>query len=78
MPIHEDAAGDLERALHEGEDFELLVAHPPLEAAQVSVLREAGVILHAIGRTDAESGIRLRDAAGTRPLPARGFDHLAE
>lgn len=77
VPIHADAGGDLARALHEGEDFELLVAHAALGPEDRAVLAEAGVVLHAIGRVEAEAGVRLRSGDGTQPLPARGFDHLA-
>ena len=77
VPIHPDADSDLERALHEGEDFELLVAHGAVSAEQRVVLEAAGCTLHAIGRIEAEPGVRLHDAHGIQALPARGFDHLA-
>ena len=38
VPIHDDAKGDLHRALHEGEDFELLVAHEALDDGQREAL----------------------------------------
>lgn len=77
VPVHADAQGDLERALHEGEDFELLVAHPPLAERERARLASEGVVLTRIGRIEAEPGVRLATPEGTRPLPARGFDHLA-
>lgn len=80
IPVHDDAPqGDagLRAALDDGEDFELLVAHAPLDDAQRAALGEAGVNLHEIGRvTDAADGVVLRTRDGDRPLRARGFDHL--
>ena len=77
VPIHDDAEGDLERALHEGEDFELLVAHAALEDGQREALAAAGVTLWPIGRLDEGPGVRLEDASGIHPLPTGGYDHLA-
>lgn len=76
IPIHDDAEGDLERALHEGEDFELLVAHGALSEAQRGHLAGAGVVLTPIGVLDEAAGVRITTRKGTGPLPARGFDHL--
>lgn len=85
VPVHADAlrAADgrrsaLEHALDDGEDFELLVAHAPLEAATQARLAAEGVHLHPIGEVVAQSlGVRLCDAHGSVPLTPRGFDHLA-
>lgn len=83
VPVHPDvarASGDrspLEHALHDGEDFELLVAHPPLARDAAEELARAGVELHAVGEVvEAGDGIRLTTEAGTTPLPRRGFDHF--
>jgi thiamine-monophosphate kinase len=76
IPIHADAAGDLDRALHEGEDFELLVAHGALAAAQRDALASAGIALDTIGRFQVGSGVVLAQAGVQEPLAARGYDHL--
>ena len=85
VPLHADARAAatpersaLERALDDGEDFELLVAHAPLEASADASLRSHGVALHAIGRVVLQTeGVRLTDGRGSVPLGPRGFDHLA-
>lgn len=85
VPIHADARAAatpersaLERALDDGEDFELLVAHAPLDAARARELAAAGVHLEPIGRVVAQTlGVRLGDERGSVPLVPRGFDHLA-
>lgn len=84
IPVHEDVArhGDgrapLEHALHDGEDFELLLAHDPLPPALDAQLRAAGVRLHPIGRVTATAGVvRLLGKDGPLPLVPGGFDHLA-
>ncbi len=64
-----DGLSPLEHALHDGEDFELLVVMPEPTG---SVLPE-GVI--KVGRV-VESGLTLRGADGReRPLTPRGYDH---
>lgn len=85
VPVHADALppGDsarspLERALDDGEDFELLLAHAPLTPATERALSDAGVTLHAVGRVVRQTeGVRLTGAQGSVPLVPRGFDHLA-
>ena len=77
IPRHADTEGVLERALHDGEDFELLVAHGPLDDAARAALAQAGVELTSIGMLEAEAGVRLRTADGVHALQAGGFDHLA-
>jgi thiamine-monophosphate kinase len=87
VPVHPDASragGDarspLERALHDGEDFELLVAHAPLSEDTAAALRAEGVALHEIGRVvGPEEGIRLElPGRATAPLVAKGYDHLRQ
>jgi thiamine-monophosphate kinase len=84
VPIHPDAAvgaptgrSPLERALDDGEDFELLVAHAPLEDATRVALAREGVALHEIGRaTEPREGLRLARGGIAMPLVARGYDHF--
>jgi thiamine-monophosphate kinase len=84
VPVHPDAeaaatpaASALEHALDDGEDFELLVAHGPLDVATRAALDEAGVALVEIGRVEPKArGIRLELRGGSLPLIPRGFDHL--
>jgi thiamine-monophosphate kinase len=84
VPIHEDARrladgqrSALEHALDDGEDFELLLAHAPLDGAALAALAREGVRLHPVGRVVAQTlGIRLGDAQGSVPLAPRGYDHL--
>jgi thiamine-monophosphate kinase len=85
VPVHADAARapppgrtPLEHALHDGEDFELLVAHAPLADATRRALEAEGVVLHEVGRvTEAARGIRLVVGGAAEPLAPRGFDHVA-
>lgn len=85
VPIHSDARRSvdatrsaLERALDDGEDFELLLAHAPLDGAQERALAAAGVRLIRVGEVVArERGVRLGDERGSVPLVPRGYDHLA-
>jgi thiamine-monophosphate kinase len=75
IPIHPDVAAladasrpPLDHALHDGEDYELLVV------TSAELPADQGAIF--VGRTTAEPGIRLTDAHGReRPLGARGFEH---
>lgn len=82
LPLHADARGTpartpLEQGLHDGEDFELLLSHAPLDQHQRESLRAAGVVLHAIGRVSApEQGIVLVSGTDTAPLVPLGYDHL--
>jgi thiamine-monophosphate kinase len=69
----------LERALFDGEDFELLVAVPPalLGEAATDYFGEFGERLHVLGRITAERDIRLIHDDGTaQALDAGGFDHF--
>jgi thiamine-monophosphate kinase len=83
VPVHRDARRargrrtPLEHALHDGEDFELLVAHAPLGAVERRALARRGVALHAIGRvTEEAEGVVLVEGGRARALRARGYDHL--
>jgi thiamine-monophosphate kinase len=66
----------LERALSDGEDFELLLAMPLEEASRAAADTSLGVGLSIIGRFVAERGLYAIDAAGNRtPLTPRGYEH---
>lgn len=87
VPCHDDAHASaatsgrtpLDHALGDGEDFELLVAHAPLEASVVGALAEHGVTLHAIGEiVPAEEGLRLVQDGTPRAWPAGGYDHVGD
>jgi thiamine-monophosphate kinase len=71
------AAGTpLERALSDGEDFELLLAMPPDEARRLAAEGVLGVPATVVGRFVAEPGLYAIDAAGVRsPLAPRGYEH---
>ncbi|HWE38232.1 MAG TPA: thiamine-phosphate kinase [Isosphaeraceae bacterium] len=87
VPVHEDAVAmarddgrsPLEHALHDGEDFELLLAVAPGDADRLLAAPPAGCdALRRLGTVSDRPGLRLRSADGAeatiRPL---GFDHLA-
>ena len=84
VPIHRDAVRmggprtPLEHALHDGEDFELLVAHRPIPPRVRAALVRARVPLHAIGRVvAADAGITIRRDGLATPLLPGGYDHVA-
>jgi len=83
LPIHSDTGGastrtPLERALHDGEDFELLVAHAALEEDERAALAADGVTLHTIGRcTEADDGVRLSVGGQTVRIEPAGWDHVS-
>ena len=82
IPIHADADGagsrtPLEQALHDGEDFELLLAHDALDPAQEKALQAAGIVLWPIGRVTSEAeGVLLLENDRRVPLLPLGYDHL--
>jgi thiamine-monophosphate kinase len=88
IPIHPDAvrmsvtAGDgarpLDRALSDGEDFELLLAMPPDDARRLAAEAVAvtGTPFTVIGEVVAGEGLIARLADGsTAPLTPRGYEH---
>jgi len=86
VPVDPRAAG-LERArggdalalaLHGGEDYQLLLAVSAEEVDEVGGLaRVWGVEVAAVGEfVEGEPVVRLRDAAGERPLVPGGHDHF--
>ncbi len=70
----QDGRPALEHALHDGEDFELIVGIPP----DVSENLLAGLPLREIGRaTDDIDGVQIRGADGTlTPLAPIGWEHF--
>jgi thiamine-monophosphate kinase len=86
VPLDAKAAG-LERArggdamalaLHGGEDYQLLLAVAPEELDELGELaRVWGVAVTAVGElVEGVPAVRLRDAAGERPLAPAGHDHF--
>jgi thiamine-monophosphate kinase len=73
--------GDLQQTclLHGGDDYELLFTAPPALAREVRAAgARAGVAVTAIGRIEAEPGLRLRDEQGRlQTVQPQGFDHFA-
>ncbi len=63
-------------ALSGGDDYELLFAIPPGQAAQLAAIaRQAGCALTRIGRLEAGEGVQCR--LGGQPfVPRAGFDHF--
>ncbi|MBX3414832.1 MAG: thiamine-monophosphate kinase [Pirellulales bacterium] len=73
----DDGSTPLDHALADGEDFELLLAVPPAEAAWLLHDQPlADVRLTEIGEFVAAPGLWQQDQAGLRsPLAPRGFEH---
>lgn len=66
----------LHHALHDGEDFELLLILHPADAATLQQTWPFATRLTQIGRVHAGEGIWLRMADGSsRPLPPHGYEH---
>jgi thiamine-monophosphate kinase len=85
IPIHPDAremsqadgVSALDHALNDGEDFELCVVVPAVDAAKLLADPPAPARLFRIGEITAAAGIKLRSAGGdVRPITPRGFDHF--
>ena len=64
--------------LHGGEDYQLLLAVAPADVEELGELaRVWGVEVSAIGEfVDGDPEVRVRDAAGERPLAPGGHDHF--
>lgn len=86
VPIHADAHAAaqknpdgrtaLDRALGDGEDFELILAVPPHEAARILRELPLDVPISKIGEFISEEGLWALDASGSRrPLAPAGFEH---
>jgi thiamine-monophosphate kinase len=71
-----DGSTALEHALGDGEDFELILALPPQEAAELVARQPLDCGLSCIGRFVAENGLWQVDETGRRTrLEARGYEH---
>lgn len=80
IPVHEDArraGGDaFERALSDGEDFELLFAAGPEAAARIEAgAADAGLDLRRCGEITAARGISLVKDGVDVPVVPRGYEH---
>ena len=79
IPVSKDAAS-VERALNDGEDFELLFTLPVRDAARLSMTRvkKAMAPFHPIGKiVPKKYGVRLIGANGfNEPLERQGYDHF--
>jgi thiamine-monophosphate kinase len=74
--VLDDGSTALDHALSDGEDFELVLATPPQEAARMLADQPLEVPLTAIGRFVAEAGLWQADAQGGRQkLAPRGWEH---
>ena len=71
-----DNKSALDRALSDGEDFELILAVPADEAADLIVQQPLDVTLTRIGHFISQPGLFSRDRDGQEiPLLARGYEH---
>ena len=76
VSMHKDDRSALERALGDGEDFELLMAVPPAEAERMLAEQPLAVTLTEIGEFVGEPGLWHLDPDGSRHrLEAQGFEH---
>jgi thiamine-monophosphate kinase len=66
----------LDHALGDGEDFELILAIPPNQAAELIARQPLQVPLTQIGQFIGEAGLFGRGENGTlQPLKPRGYEH---
>ena len=71
-----DGVTPLEHALHDGEDFELILAVPPHQSAKILADAPLNTPLTRIGRFIREPGLWQIDASGKRsPMAAKGYEH---
>jgi thiamine-monophosphate kinase len=71
-----DGSTALDHALGDGEDFELILAVPPAEAARMLAEQPLDVPLTAIGEFIAGPGLWQREAGGApTPLTPTGWEH---
>jgi thiamine-monophosphate kinase len=72
---HDDGCSALEHALHDGEDFELLLAVAPHEAQRILDEKPVEVPLTRIGVFTAAPGLWIQDHTGQHPLESKGWEH---
>ena len=65
----------LDRALYDGEDFELILAVPPAEAERMLRDQPLSVKLTDIGEFVAEKGLWLEKGKKRTALPPKGYEH---
>lgn len=71
-----DGSTALDHGLADGEDFELLVAAPPEEAARILAEQPLDARVTDIGEFTAGAGLSAVHPDGAvRPLPPRGYEH---
>ncbi len=71
-----DGASPLDHALHDGEDFELILAAPEPQARKMLQDQPLQIPLTTIGRIEEEPGLQIEDSQGhRRPLQAGGYEH---
>ncbi|MBI3252359.1 MAG: thiamine-phosphate kinase [Candidatus Omnitrophica bacterium] len=74
------SSGDIQRALTDGEDFELLFTLPPAEAAKLTLTppKKGLAAFHPVGKVvEKKYGVRLVKNGGTVvKLAEKGFDHF--
>jgi thiamine-monophosphate kinase len=71
-----DGLSPLDHALSDGEDFELLLAVPPAEAARLFADQPLSVPITMIGKCIVERGLWRHSPDGARePLQVRGYEH---
>jgi thiamine-monophosphate kinase len=74
-----DRGAPLDRALSDGEDFELILAVSSETATKLLAEQPLATPLTQIGSFVAEPGLRLRDSDGVlQPLTPRGWEHELE
>jgi thiamine-monophosphate kinase len=74
-----DGPTALDRALGDGEDFELIITLPAGEAERLVREQPLNVRMTRIGRCVEQPGLWQRDPAGARrPLPVTGWEHTFE
>lgn len=71
-----DERPPLDHALHDGEDFELVLALPAAEGQRLLRYQPLpGLLLYHIGECLADPGLWLEEASRRRPLEQRGYVH---
>ena len=65
----------LDRALSDGEDFELVLTMPEAEARRLVNEQPFATPVTIVGRIVAEPGLWVVDADGLRPMVPQGFQH---